>query len=326
MPRSPRFIPPDSLQHVSDVIAQNRFLLTPSQDLNERFLGVLGRAQKAYGMSICAVVVMANHYHLLLRPRDGKQLADFMCLLKTNLAKEIGRRLQGWSSHFFDQRYHAITVSDEEAAQIGVLRYILSHGVKEFLVDTVQDWPGIHCASSLISGTPLQGLWFDRSAERAARQQGGVDTLSSEAFVSRQTITFSPLPCWQHLPESTWRQHVANIVDAIDEEGATERKLQGKRSLGKAKVLAQDPHSRPDEVSKSPQPRFHAASREVFEAMLDVWRQVLKSYRAASERLRAGDRSAVFPEGTFPPRLPFVPFGRGSMGVLGVLSARGQPG
>jgi len=29
-------------------------------------------------------------------------------------------------------------------------------------------------------------------------------------------------------------------------------------------------------------------------------------YREASERLRNGDRDAPFPEGSFPPRLPFV--------------------
>ncbi len=37
----------------------------------------------------------------------------------------------------------------------------------------------------------------------------------------------------------------------------------------------------------------------------------LASNREAAEKLRASDRMAVFPEGTFPPNLPFVPFARG---------------
>jgi hypothetical protein len=41
----------------------------------------------------------------------------------------------------------AIVVSDEEAAQVGRLRYILAHGVKENLVERVLDWPGVHCRS-----------------------------------------------------------------------------------------------------------------------------------------------------------------------------------
>ncbi len=325
MPRNPRFVPPHSLQHVTDVVAQNRFLLTPSPELNERFLGVLGKAQEAYDMTICAAVVLSSHYHLLLRPRDTKHLADFMCFFKTNLAKEIGRRLQDWTSHFFDKRYHTTTVSDEEAAQIGVLRYVLSHGVKEFLVDSVRQWPGVHCAASLMDSSPMVGRWYDRSAENAARQCAGDREIDKEDFVSQQCVALSPLPCWQHLPEATWRHFVAEMVDDIDHQGAVERKIQGKRSLGVAKVMAQDPHRRPDQVPKSSQPLFHTASRETFDAMAEIWSSVIQAYRKASALLRSGKGSACFPEGTFPPSLPFVPFANPTVGVLGVLGARGQP-
>lgn len=325
MPRNPRFVPPHSLQHVSDVVAQNRFRLTPSPLLNERFLGVLGKAQETFDMTICAVVVMASHFHLLLRPSDGKHLADFMCFLKTNLAKEIGRRLQNRSGPFFEQRYHTITVSDEEEAQIQVLRYILSHGVKELLVDSVLDWPGVHCAASLLDGKPMTGRWYDRCAESAARQRRGAKEVDEESFVTTQTVTLSPLPCWQHLAETTWRRYVAEMIGDIDRLGASERNARGCTSAGVAKVLAQDPHRRPKKISKSPQPLFHAATRKVFDAMVEVWQQVLQAYRAASELLLSGHRTAVFPEGTFPPALPFVPFTHPAEGVLGVLGARGQP-
>lgn len=326
MPRNPRFVPPHSLQHVSDVVTQHCFLLTPSVRLNEIFLGVLGKAQETYAMTICAAVVLSNHYHLLLRPQDGKHLADFMCFLKTNLSKEIGKRLRNWPTQFFDQRYHTTTVSDEEAAQVQVLRYILSHGVKENLVDRVRDWPGVHSAQSLINGVPLLGRWYDRSAESAAVQGQGACVADSGDFASQQTVTFSPIPCWQHLPDTTWRRYVAEMVDEIDCQAAAERDAQGKTSLGVAKILAQDPYHCPDEIPQSPLPTFHTASRKAFDAMVEIWRQVVQAYRAASEKLRSGDLSAVFPEGTFPPSLPFVPFTDPTVGVLGVLGARGQPG
>jgi REP element-mobilizing transposase RayT len=325
MPRNPRFVPPYSLQHVSDVVAQDCFLLTPSAQLNEILLGVLGKAQEVFEMTLCAAVVLGNHYHLLLRPRDAKHLADFMCFLKTNLSKEIGKRLRNWPGQFFDRRYRATTVSDEEAAQVQVLRYILSHGVKENLVDTVREWPGVHCAPSLIDGAPMVGRWYDRSAENAARQRLGAELLDPEDFASPQTVHFSPLPCWQHLPEATWRSYVEDMVDDIDRQGAVERKVEGKTSLGVAKILAQDPYQRPDEVSRPPLAPFHTATRQAFDAMTEMWRRIVEAYRAASARLRSGDHSAVFPEGTFPPSLPFVPFSTGAVGVLGVLSARGQP-
>lgn len=319
MGRDPRFILPNSLQHVVDVISQKRYLLSPSPLINERYLGVLGKAQEKYGMVICAAVVASNHSHLLLRPRDGKHLADFMCFLKTNLAKEIGGRLRGWKGHFFDQRYHSTTVSDEDAAQVRVLRYVLGHGPKECLVDTVAQWPGVHSAESLINGVPMVGRWYDRSAEYVAHDLHGKTETDPDEFASEQIVTLSPLPCWEHLATTAWRQAVKDMVEDIDLEAASERRRCGKTSLGIAKVLAQDPYERPNRVEKSPQSRFHAADRRVLEAMINAWREVIAAFYAASEALRSGNRSVAFPEGTFPPALPFIPF------TSNVQNARGHP-
>ena len=39
---------------------QGRFLLRPSPELNEIALGVLGRAQRLYPVSICGIVLMTS--------------------------------------------------------------------------------------------------------------------------------------------------------------------------------------------------------------------------------------------------------------------------
>jgi hypothetical protein len=49
-------------------------------------------------------------------------------------------------------------VSDEPEAQRGRLKYILSHGVKEFLVEKVREWPGVHAARALLDDEPMEGL------------------------------------------------------------------------------------------------------------------------------------------------------------------------
>ncbi len=46
-------------------------------------------------------------------------------------------------------------------------------------------------------------------------------------------------------------------------------------------------------------------------AMRDAYALVVAAHAEASARLPAGDRMVNFPEGTFPPGLPFVPFARG---------------
>ena len=307
MGREPRYVPPNSLQHVTDVTFQNRPLLRPSKEVNERILGIIGRAQRRYQMPICGLVVASTHWHFLLRPKDGLHLSSFMCFVKTNVSKEIGQNLLGWKGTIFDGRYHSTTVSNEAEDQVAVLRYILAHGPKELLVDTVAEWPGAHSAVSTIQGKDLVGKWFDRTSAYSSRPRR-VEPTDIEAFATEERVVISPLPCWQGMSEAQWRRAVADLVEDIDREAAVIRRDQKKSSLGVTRILAVNPKSRPDQVEKSPKPRFHARDPAVYRAMLEIWREMVRSFREASEQLRSGVRNVVFPEGTFPPGQPFVPF------------------
>jgi len=162
MSRSIRFIPEGgALVEVTDRTVQARLLLVPSQELNEIVIGVLGRAQRLYKVRICGFVALSNHIHALLWVDDALQLVGYFA---SNLAREIAR-LTGWTDKIWARRYQAIVISDEEAAQISRLEYLLANGVKEGLVERVQDWPGVHCVRNLLDGEPLKGLWLDRTKE-----------------------------------------------------------------------------------------------------------------------------------------------------------------
>ena len=53
-------------------------------------------------------------------------------------------------------------------------------------------------------------------------------------------------------------------------------------------------------------PFVHAATKAARKAMWEAYCHFVAAFREAAEKLKAGDRSAVFPIGSFPPRLPFV--------------------
>ena len=124
-------------------------------------------------------------------------------------------------------------------------------------------------------------------------------------------MLLDPLPCWRHLPANEVKRRVKAVVREIEVEAATERHETGKTSLGAESVMATDPHHRPEKLDKSPAPLFHAAKKEVRRAMWEAYAWVVAEFHIAAGRLRAGDWRAQFPEGTFPPNLPFVPFARG---------------
>ncbi|MEA2605102.1 MAG: hypothetical protein QOF89_6094 [Acidobacteriota bacterium] len=73
-----------------------------------------------------------------------------------------------------------IPVTDEEAAEVGVFKYVLSQSVREQLIEQLQDWPGIHCVASLQE---------DIEAEAAAVSlETGAQVLGVEAILSRDPL------------------------------------------------------------------------------------------------------------------------------------------
>ena len=172
MPRKLRHIPEGgSLVEVTCRTIQSRLLLTPRPFVREIVIGILARAKQLYPVQFICFTFVSNHMHALAWCEDAHRLSEFMGYVNSNLAREVGR-LADWKEKFWGRRYQSIVVSGEEAAQVERLRYHLAHGVKEGLVDQVKRWPGVHFAKSILGGKPLKGLWFNRTAEFAAKQRG----------------------------------------------------------------------------------------------------------------------------------------------------------
>jgi hypothetical protein len=162
----------------------------------------------------------------------------------------------------------------------------------------------VNSAAALIEGTPLGGHWFDRTREYAARNQR--QEITRRQFATEEAVILSPIPCWAHLPPEVYRQRIATLVEGIESEAAHMRSLQGTSVLGVDAVLAKDPQHRPASLARSPAPLVHAATKAARKAFYDAYAWFVAAFRQAAEKLRQGDRNAVFPAGSFPPALPFV--------------------
>jgi REP element-mobilizing transposase RayT len=304
MARPLRFIPaPGSLVEVTTRTIQSRPLLTPSPLFNRIFIGALARASRRHKVGVVAFVCLSDHYHLLVRVDDADQLARFMELFNSKLAREVSR-LTGWKDKIWSRPYKPIVVSTEEAAQVARLLYLLSNSCKENLVAGVEEWPGPHCAPALLSGEPLQGVWINRTQEYLARQRS--ETPEPQSFEEPETLTLEPLPCWSHLSPERYRGQMESLVRSVEAEAEAQRQRSGKQPLGAEAILRQDPTAKPKRTKKSPAPRFHAFSRAVREELNRLYSEFVAAFRAAAEKLKSGDRHAAFPIGSFPPHLPFV--------------------
>lgn len=305
MGNSPRYLSPRcSLVEVTLRTVQGRYLLKPSDELNAIIIGALARAAELYPVGVVCPSFLSNHGHLLLRPTDQKALSGFMGYFTSKIAREIGK-LYDWPGGIFPTPYRCREVSDEEEAQVDRLRYVLAQGVKEGLVESPLDWPGVHGAKALLEGEPLDGVWRDRTAEyHACRGQAPTD---SEAYETVEQLTLEPLPCWDHLPVEERRRRIAEILREIEAAGRLERRRTGSWPKGAAAVKAMHPHHRPRAMERRPVSRFHAVRQRVRKELAEAYRLFLEAYRTASQALRSGEEKVLFPPGCFPPGLPFVP-------------------
>jgi hypothetical protein len=304
MSRHLRFVPEGgALVEVTCRTIQGRLLLRPSQQVNDVVLGVLGRAQSLHPVEIVAFAFLSSHYHMLLRVEDAQQLANFMGHFNGNLARKLAR-LTGWTDKLWSRRYQAILISEEEAAQVDRLRYVLANGCKENLVASPLEWPGVHCARALLLGEPLEGTWHNRTLAYNFRLRG--KTPDPSQVETRVTVQLSPLPCWRHLAPEAYRARLIELVRNIETTATAERGQKGIEPLGTEQILQQEPEARPETLEKSPAPFIHAATKKTRKALREAYAGFVAAYREAADRLKKGDRDAAFPPGSFPPHLPFV--------------------
>jgi len=304
--RLPRYIPEGgALVEITYRTVQGRYLLRPGPTLNELVVGVLARAQELCPtVELVGIVVLSNHLHLLLSVPDQYQLSTLMWFFGGNLAKEVNRE-HDWSGKLWSRRYRSICVTEEPAAQIERLEYLLSQAVKEDLVKKVEDWPGIHFGKTLMEGRSLLvGAWYDRTKQYRAAVQG--KKIEESEYRTELTVELKQLPCWRDLPWDRYVRRIRKMIRRIEKEAERERELQGATVVGAPLVRQQDPHTRPRKMKKGPAPLVHAATQRERIAWRESFGIFVAAYRFAADLLREGVLEAPFPEGCFPPALPYV--------------------
>ncbi len=123
------------------------------------------------------------------------------------------------------------------------------------------------------------------------------------------TITYSPWSTSSNSSPALWLISDATSAKRLadfEEEG--ERKRNGDPVAGVEKILSQNPFEPPTRQTKrSPKPLFHFATREERDDLEDGFMAFLGQYQIASEAFRGGNLNAAawFPEGCYPPALPF---------------------
>ncbi len=101
------------------------------------FLDALGDAASKYAMEVHAYCLLPNHYHLLVRSKEG-QLSDFMRFLVGRFTR-LKNRHEGRDGPIFRGRFTSRLI-ESDPHLLEVLRYIHLNPVKANLSPSAEAW------------------------------------------------------------------------------------------------------------------------------------------------------------------------------------------
>jgi hypothetical protein len=232
--------------------------------------GILGRALSLFDVRLHEFIFMSNHKHYILRGADAENTCGFAGYMNRNTAL-AAKRVTGWDDDVWSHT-SIVPILDDDAA-IGRLRYVLSNGVKEGLVASPLDWPGVTGVHALLDETPILAPWRPVTQAHASP----TDVV--------YPIQVAALPCWQEYPTEHRRRLHESLIHGIIEDGVAQRA--GRPVLGVAALRAQDPLEETELDNDDDAPIAHASRMDVlhaFRAQRAAYIDEFRRTRARRER------------------------------------------
>ncbi len=267
------------------------FLLRPSKRTNQLVGYVLAVMQKKWGIQIHAVIVMSNHWHVVLTDPDGRVVEfqrDCHQFIARALNAQHGEFEAVWASTP-GSRVECETPSD----MIDKIAYTMGNPVEAGLVRFGHSWPGLRRAWPSKPATFARPKRFFR-----AREDGG--TWPDEA-----TLELSRPPGYEELDDDELATVIARAIETHEQSFRDKYDAEERPFLGRHRVLTQSRHDRP----RNREPRFRVSPKV---ACRDKWRRIERlqrnkqwahDYGVALDCWRAGEREVVFPAGTYRMRI-----------------------
>ena len=138
MPRSARSAIGGVVYHVlNHGNGRMRIFRTP-EDF-EAFAQLLLAAKEHAAVELFAFCLMPDHWHLVLRPQRGKDMAAYLSWLTNTHVRRHRAHYRNTSGHLYQGRYKSFAVA-EDRYFLTLLRYVESNPLRAKLVRRAQAW------------------------------------------------------------------------------------------------------------------------------------------------------------------------------------------
>ncbi len=287
-----RAIHPGKTYFVTRRIERRHCLLRPDPELNAHVLYSFIVAARKYGILLHAIGTMTTHLHYVVTDPLGK-LPRFLEMFHRQLAIGV-KIIRKWEGAVWDRSQTSVVDLCTRQAIVEKIAYVLANPVASGLVWTAEEWPGIKTSPNDLGQKVLE----------AQRPRRGFDPKNPQ-WDPNPSLEVSLPQCVPSTEAATFRQDIARELDKLEQ--AAHQFIPKHRVLGVKRVLKVRPESRitTPEPKHQRNPTFAVGSVNpaAFVQAKRELREFRAAYRQALSMWRAGDRSAIFPAGTYAMRV-----------------------
>lgn len=282
---APRIILDGETIFVTRRCAGRQFRLRPDPATSHIIRYCIGYAAARHHILLHEVVVMSNHYHMILTDL-ARRRAKFFGEVNSLIARAVNAEYGDWENLFATGSYNCVKLlSGKDVADKAA--YTLLNPTAAGLVREPEDWGGV-TSHSMVYGRPIvipkpKAFFTEEMPE------------SVELRLIRPTAMFP------HLDDNDARGRLRlRVRDAAGEFAESLRRMGG-RFMGMDRVRAQPRHSAPHTRAPRRGIRPTVASKDTKARVgaLKARRKFLSAYESARRSWEAGDRAVVFPRGTY---------------------------
>lgn len=287
-----RPIRPGTTYLITRRIERRYCLLRPDRTINSYILYALLVSARKHGILLHAFCAMSTHMHYVVSDPDGK-LPQFLTMFHRLVALGV-KVIRDWNGAVWNRSQTSVVELCTPEAIVEKIAYTLANPVRAGLVRFAHEWPGFKTHVDDIGQTKLRA----KRPLKCFNPKNDQWNLDVEYDVS--------LP--PSIPATTLERFRAAIKEELtDIENAAHKTIPKKKVLGAAQVLKTNPKSRITsyEPTKQRNPTIAAGrgnTKKLQEAK-QARRDFLKLYRRALEAWRAGNRTVMFPAGTYAMRV-----------------------
>ena len=261
--------------------------LLPTALIRQTILYLLALCAERHGVTLYAMVVMFNHYHLLANDADGAFPAfmmDFNSMLARALNAILGRDDSLWSADGYQPLF-----PQSAASVLDRLRYIYGNPLEANLVSRLADYPHL-----LIRPEDIGRDMVVRRPDHPFFNNGGQP--------AEVRVRFDQPPEFGEMELGAYQSMLEGIIAEEESAHRERREREGLSVLGRKRLLGhrdwrRTPQSREKWFRMRPQIAERAKALRV--AAIQSMKDFRERYKKALKRYNEGEHYVEFPFGTW---------------------------